>query len=184
MRSASYVERGSSSRQPLMPGGAVLPGAPGRYRVIDSCGRQRHVFVFPYSHHKPFGLSEFLIGSSIAIDVQGQFLCPPLGICLWKRPMVWARVPEAPIHEDGDFRWPEDDICSTAHTRQDTSINTEAQTHAVKVATQFALGLSVSLTLSSHPHKRVRRRGRRWAWHQILAKRVSYSLAMRTIMLA
>lgn len=96
--------------------------------------------------------------------------------------MLRTEVPEAPIDEDGDLRWPEDDVGPLAHAREDGSLDAVTQTRGVQGPPQLQLWTRVAPLLLLHPATDDSRRGDR-PGHQTCEKVVSYSLAIRTIML-
>lgn len=90
-------------------------------------------------------------------------------------------MPETTIDKNGDACASEHYVSPSLHACKDLSVNPVAKAKRVKSFPQSYLGLGVPSFLALHTLQRRRRRGFR-ANHQMYAKVVSYSLAIRTIM--
>ena len=90
-------------------------------------------------------------------------------------------MPEASIHEDGHFRPREDEIGTLSFQSIDATIDEVAEASSMQLSPEFYLRARVTLLLSLHPSADIVTRGFRRRTH-MLAKRQSYSFAMRTIM--
>jgi hypothetical protein len=91
-------------------------------------------------------------------------------------------VPEAAVYEDRDPSAGEHDVGAAADARYDGAVNSVAQPQPMQLVPQRHLRFRVSPCLTLHSPESFRRR-RRGDRHQMLANVVSYSFAMRTIML-
>lgn len=87
-----------------------------------------------------------------------------------------------PFDEDCDLRGAEHHVGPSAHAREDGSLDAVAQARRVQRPTQLQLRTRVPPPLLLHPAANDGRRGGR-PGHQTCEKVVSYSLAIRTIML-
>jgi hypothetical protein len=96
--------------------------------------------------------------------------------------MTRATVPEASVHKDRDAGAREDDVGAATHAGDDRAVDSVPESQAVKFSTKRHLGLGVSSWLPPHSPEGIRRRCN-WTRHHTLANVVSYSFAMRTIML-
>lgn len=84
----------------LLPGSAAPGDAPGRRAPRPLCSRQRPRSRAPRSAREPNPAVRVGICVRIPPDVALQLLPPPLPVVHWCVQMLWARVPEAPLHED------------------------------------------------------------------------------------
>lgn len=91
-------------------------------------------------------------------------------------------MPETAVDEHRHPCRTEHDVRATPDARKDTSVNPVAQTRRMQGASERELRLGVTASLALHPLQHLGGRGRRFL-HQMLEKVVSYSFAMRTIML-
>lgn len=161
-----------------LPGGRAERGKAGP----DFAGHRRHVLVLPDANNRPTQLLQSVVGVTISLNIRLQLCAPPFAVRGRPRSMHRAAVPKAPVHKDGQSRRCKDDVCPAADLWLDAAINPIPQTHAVQLAPERQLGSGVSSSLALHAPKDIWRRCRRNR-HYTFAKVVSYSFAMRTIML-
>ena len=89
--------------------------------------------VFPETEHDPPGIAELLVRLAISCDVPQELRLPPLAVGVWDVPVLGTHVPEAPVHEDGHARRPEDDVHSLAPVAEHSTV------HAVPKAASMKL---------------------------------------------
>jgi hypothetical protein len=148
----------------------------------DPDGRLDHVLVLPHPHGQPTLLPQPPVGVSIALAVSLELVPPPVRVRSREGGVLRTQVPEAPVDEDGDLRGTEDDVGPSAHAREDRPLDAVAQPGCVQGTAQRDLRARVPPPLLLHPAADDGRRGGRFG-HQTWEKVVSYSLAIRTIML-
>lgn len=68
--------------------------------------------MLPDAQDPPPGTDELGVVSPVSIAVPRQLGIPPLGVDGWTSAVVRARMPEAPVEEDGQARSREDDVHS------------------------------------------------------------------------
>jgi hypothetical protein len=68
--------------------------------------------VLPDAQDPPPGTEELGVVSPVSIAVPRQLGIPPLSVNCWTGAVVRARMPEAPVEEDGQARSGEDDVHS------------------------------------------------------------------------
>lgn len=140
------------------------------------------ILVFPHTYDGPARRLELFVGVTIPRHISRQFFGPPVGIRLGPGRVLRTAVPEATIDEDSYPRPEENDIRPALHTRENFAVDPVTQPQPVQFPAQGHFGSRVPPGLPLHPSKRFRGR-RRGPIHYTLAKVVSYSFAMRTIML-
>lgn len=122
-------------------------GAPVCNGEADRRGALENVLVFPEPEDVPASLMQLSIDPTVSFKVGSEFLLPPLSVVPRDRAVLRTAVPEAAVHEHGDFRWPEGDIGSTTHPWQYFLIDTEAEPHPVQFRTQLDFWFRVATLL-------------------------------------
>jgi hypothetical protein len=79
-------------------------------RARDLRGRLRSILVLPDSDDEPPPFPEAAISIRVTSSVGRYLRLPPIPMLLRPCPMLWATVPEAPVHEDSDPGLGEDHI--------------------------------------------------------------------------
>lgn len=70
--------------------------------LLDRVSHDNGVLVLPHPHHRPLRLVEPSGVPPVPSDIRLQLASPPLSVGLGRDGMLWAAMPEAPIHKDGD----------------------------------------------------------------------------------
>lgn len=100
------------------------------YRGDPQSGR-RGVLVLPDANDLPAIGSELLISVLVAVLVLSYLRAPETRVELRGAQVIGAAVPEAAVKEDGDLSSCEDEIRSTAKSRDGTSVDTVTEPQGV-----------------------------------------------------
>jgi hypothetical protein len=139
--------------------------------------------VLPHPDHEPAGCRKRTIGLAVALNVAFELVPPPVCIRLWTRRVERAHVPEAAIDEDDHLDRPEHDVSAATDTRKGSLVDSIAKAEPMQLLANAKLRLRIAAALALHAASDHIGGGTRTC-HQIEAKVVSYSFAMRTIMLS
>lgn len=112
--------------------------------------------MFPDSVDCPSRLGEFMVVSSVAIDVRLELLLPPSSVRRRSRCVLGAAVPEAPVDEHDQSVAREDDVRSAAESDDRGVVYTEASATLVELSSQRELRAGVAASIGAH--RRARRR--------------------------
>ena len=127
--------------------GPIRPSPPdGLCRQVR---RNTRIVVLPEPQHLPASFSELFIDSAIPSHVPIELVLPPFAIVLRNGAVLRTAVPEATVDEDGNLRGAEYDVWSTAHSRQDLSVDTKPQSLAVKCRPDGDLGFRIATSLAA-----------------------------------
>lgn len=144
------------AREPLLP---LRRSPTGADPIEYAKGRLPRILVFPDSHHQPAGLIEASVRVFVAPPVLGEFLGPPPRVRLRLSAVDRAAVPEAPVHEDGNFGGPEHDVCVAPESREGAVVNAVSKAQLMKGGSQASFGRGVPLSGGLHAPPRLFRRG-------------------------
>jgi hypothetical protein len=95
--------------------------------------------VLPDSYDAPAGFAQLLVRVSVADDVAGQFVGPPLSIRDGDRSVLRTLVPEATIHEHGNTRPSEHEISSTGNSRKWCRVDQVSKSTTMEFSAQLQL---------------------------------------------
>lgn len=127
----------------------LLPGRPRlSYCLFNEVCGVDHVLVLPEPKNRPPQLQQMTIGVPVALDIPTEFGLPPIGIVLRSDPVLRATVPEASIHEDGDSRRAEEEICASSRHIWQRRIDSVTEPAAVQLSAQREFRLRVSSGLT------------------------------------
>jgi hypothetical protein len=90
------------------------------------------MFVFPDPNHGPAVPGETLVGLVIPFDIPRELLRPPRRICAREGRVLWARMPEAPVHEHRQAFLREHDVRPPASVEAEWLLHPEAESAAVE----------------------------------------------------
>lgn len=110
----------------------------------DPVGRLLCRLVFPYPNGRPARVEEQRVGLAVARLVPFDLFGPvPAVRPMLPLAMVWATVPEATVHEDGDLRAGEHEIRLAWQLSKRSAVDEVAQSPAVKDPPESQLGPGV-----------------------------------------
>lgn len=109
--------------------------------------------MLPNASHQPAGFAELSIRVTVPLTIRPKFRRPPLRIRLWKGLVNRATMPKAAVDENGDFRPDKDDVCSTSHSWENRSVNSEPQASRVQSTSNRDLGARVTAPSGFHTAK-------------------------------
>jgi hypothetical protein len=118
---------------------------------LHDVGCGRYVVVFPDPHDDPSSTAKSGVGFDIALYRTGQLGSPPVRVGLRSPTVGTAAVPEAAIHEDGNFCPCEDNIGTSPKVRNGASVDAKSETAPVKLRAKRKLRSGVSRPLRLHP---------------------------------
>jgi hypothetical protein len=95
--------------------------------------------VFPHADDPPALGPEYPVGLTVALDIAGQFLPPPVRVVPRGGPVPGTRVPEATVHEHRDSVPDESNVDRPAGSR-DRSMETEPKAPRPQLSPDGDLG--------------------------------------------
>ena len=108
------------------------------------------------SNGDPAGSVECYVLLPVALDIACEFRCPIALVAARGTSMLWAAMPEAPIHEHRNPRPREHDVGAGRGTRNvDPKILAKPQPSLVQLRSEAQFGLRVSPPVRSHRPARV-----------------------------
>lgn len=118
--------------------------------VLDRVRDGNDWIMLPCPHDRPACLDEQSIYQSVASSIPLDLLSPVLGIGSRRLVMLRASVPEATIHEHGDFRAGKDDVSSVAHSCERRKIDSVAEPSRMNQGSECQLRLRVATPVRDH----------------------------------
>lgn len=106
--------------------------------------------MLPYPDNQPLSLCKKTIGLRVALLRTSDLLRPESRIGRRQRVMFGAPVPETTVHEDGDLRFCEHKIRSTADGFEGTTRDPVTQTKRMYGTAKSELGLRVAPLVGPH----------------------------------
>lgn len=115
---------------------------------LDSIGRTDHGLVLPHPEYRPSETRQVQIGLAVPLHVAAQLRRPPGRVGRRVCAVGGARVPEAPVYEDGHLRPRERDVRATpTHARQGI-LHPVAEAASVQLPTQCQFRCRVATRLA------------------------------------
>ena len=121
-----------------------------RERCFHSPRRLGGVIVLPDPDHRPAEIFQMSVGRPVALLVPSKLVRLPELVVRRVRRVDRAHVPEAAVHEDGDLRAREDDVCSASRRLGKGALDAEPSTTGVQRPAQRGLRSGISASLTAH----------------------------------
>ena len=106
--------------------------------------------MFPEAQDCPAGSLEYVIGVGVPLLVAFDFLSPVVGVGFRRYEMFGTAVPKAPIDEDSDLRFCEDDVGMTTDGAIGPNIRPVPQTACMQNSADGTLRFGVSSPVRLH----------------------------------
>lgn len=133
---------------------------------FDSLCRMFGVVMRPDTIHCPSRTNQQRIRVAVPLTIAFDLLAPPGGVRLRPRRVLWARVPEASIHEDCHTRSGEYHVGATPSGGNGIVVDAKAEPSTVQCRSQRDFGWRIPSLGRLHPapdQGRRRRRPAHWA---------------------
>lgn len=149
----------------------------------NALGGGDRVLVLPHTYDVPTATGQRIVGVPVTCDIGVELDCPPGAVGAGGGAVLGAPVPEAAVDEHRHLGRTENHIGASAPPGCGGAVETVAKSESVQPTTQRHLGCGVASGLAFHPVPHLCAGGG-GSVHQMRANVVSYSLAIRTTMLA